>query len=480
MKKFSLIFMMILVLGLTACGKTTAKQETKQETSAEAESSTETEMKNYENAVKIQLSNSEILVDSEQISENTEDAVYKANDIIFYLEDQGIEYGEGTSEDEHSQIEADDHTVVHITKAGTYEISGILEAGQIFVDLGEDAKKDPEAVVTLILNNADITCTVAPAILFYNVYECAEDVEEEEAVMDVDTTAAGANLVLADGSTNKVYGSYIAKIYESCELSEDGTEVVDSKKLHKYDGALYSKMSMNVFGDTGILEINAENEGLDTEKHLTIHGGNIRIKSGNDAINVNEDNISVFTLNNGTVDIEITGTTGEGDGIDSNGWLIINGGTLNAYSCAISGDAGIDADKGIYINGGTVVATGNMNAELAGGKQVSVSFNSKEKLEGRKTYKVKDEDGNVVMEILPVNTFSVLVVSSAELTEDGNYSLWLDDTKIAEGTKAAMGMGGPGMGGPAMGGDKKPDGEMPHGGRPEGMEPPEKPDRQKK
>ena len=180
------------------------------------------------------------------------------------------------------------------------------------------------------------------------------------------------------------------------------------------------------------------------------------------------------------MDIEITGTTGEGDGIDSNGWLIINGGTLNAYSCATSGDAGIDADKGIYINGGTVVATGNMNAELAGGKQVSVSFNSKEKLEGRKTYKVKDEDGNVVMEILPVNTFSVLVVSSAELTEDGNYSLWLDDTKIAEGTKAAMGMGGPGMGGPAMGGDKKPDGEMPHGGRPEGMEPPEKPDRQKK
>ena len=96
MKKFSLIFMMTLVLGLTACGKTAAKQETKQETSAEAESSTETEMKNYENAVKIQLSNSEILVDSEQISENTEDAVYKANDIIFYLEDQGIEYGEGT------------------------------------------------------------------------------------------------------------------------------------------------------------------------------------------------------------------------------------------------------------------------------------------------------------------------------------------------------------------------------------------------
>ncbi len=52
----------------------------------------------------------------------------------------------------------------------------------------------------------------------------------------VDTSAAGANVVLADGSANTVTGSHVARIYK------EGT----TDKLHKYDGAFYSKMSMNV------------------------------------------------------------------------------------------------------------------------------------------------------------------------------------------------------------------------------------------
>ena len=60
-------------------------------------------------------------------------------------------------------------------------------------------KDDPKAVVTLILDNVDVTCTVAPALIFYNVYECdrafvAYDNEEDPAYQSsaiVDTTAAG-------------------------------------------------------------------------------------------------------------------------------------------------------------------------------------------------------------------------------------------------------------------------------------------------
>ena len=86
---------------------------------------------------------------------------------------------------------------------------------------------------------------MAPAVIFYNVYECGS-ADTETAVKDVDTSAAGANVLIADGTVNNITGSYVARIYkpDSVELSEDGTEVVDSKKLHKYDGAFYSKMSM--------------------------------------------------------------------------------------------------------------------------------------------------------------------------------------------------------------------------------------------
>lgn len=461
MKKICLLLTMTLALGLAGCQRSDTKTTVKEE-----EANTTVEAAEEENvpsdAVKIELSNSEILVDGEKISEDTEAAVYKANDIFFYLEGQGIEYGEGTKADEHSQIEADAHTVVHITEPGTYEVSGTLEAGQIFVDLGDGTKDEEEAVATVILNNADITCTVAPAILFYRTYECAGDVEEEDAVMDVDTGNAGANLVLADGSKNKVYGSYVAEIYESCELNEDGTEVIDSKRLHKYDGAVFSRRSINVFG-TGSLEIIAENEGLCSDMHMTINSGSIDIKSGNDGINTSEDNISVFTMNDGNLNIQVTGETGEGDGIDSNGWLIINGGVVNTSACATSGDAGIDADKGIYINGGTVTASGNMNAEIAGGEQISVSFNSRETLEAGKTYQVKDAEENVIMEVSPANAFTMLVLSAEGMNAEDKYTLWLDDTRISEGMTGAMGMRGPGMG----------DGKRPEGEMPEGMEPPE-------
>lgn len=486
MRKISVLLIITLVLGLTtSCGASdTANGGTDEavETSGDTEESVEEEAVE-EDVTRIVLSNSDILVNDEEISENPEDDVYKANDIIFYLEGQGIEYGEGTESDEHSQIEADAHTVVHITKPGTYELSGTMDAGQIFVDLGEDAKEDPEAVVTLILNGVDITCTVAPAIFFYNVYECAvteqedeagaedasleeteeaaaegtteEEVSEATAAMETDTAAAGANLRIADDTTNLVYGSYVAKIYESCELNEEGTEVVESKKLHKYDGAVYSRMSMNVFGDTGSLAITAENEGLDTEMHLTIQGGNIQITSGNDGINTNADNESVFTMNGGSLKITVTGKTGEGDGIDSNGWLVINGGIVETYACASSMDSGLDSDKGIFINGGTVTASGNMLDEISDGEQTHAVFMSQEALAGGEVYEVRDGEDNVIMEVSPENDFTVLVVSSETLTEDATYTLWLDREQVAESTQGAMGFGG---------------------GRPDGMEPPEEPD----
>ena len=197
--------------------------------------------------VQINLSDKKITVDGKEVTNDSTQAVYTANDIVFYLAGQDFTYGEGTEEDGHEKSEADTHTVVHITKPGRYVLSGELSAGQIAVDLGEDAESDPNAVVTLILNGVDITCTVAPAVIFYNVYECGV-ADEETATKDVDTSKAGANVIIADGTENNINGSYVAKIYKSYELNEDGTEVIDSKKLHKYDAAFYSKKTMNING----------------------------------------------------------------------------------------------------------------------------------------------------------------------------------------------------------------------------------------
>ena len=418
---------------LTGCGKSgsVSKKNIPAEETAESK--------------KIALSDSGITVDGAAISDDETAAVYAAQDIVYYEEGQGVAYGAGTDADAHSQEEADAHTVVHITQPGTYTLSGTLSAGQIAVDLGDGAEEDPEAVVTIVLDGVDITCTVAPAIIFYRVYECGS-ADMETATQTVDTSAAGANVVIADGAENRVTGSHVAKIYkpESVTLNADGTAVKEAKKLHKYDGALYSKMSMNVSGGeagTGTLEIVADNEGLDSELHLTINSGNIHILAGNDGINTNEDGVSVTTINGGTLRIEVTGETGEGDGIDSNGWLVINGGTVIAAACSDSADSGLDSDNGIYINGGIVIASGNMYDAVDGGDQTYAVFQFAQKQSGGQTYTLKNAAGETVLEMTPENAFQYLVVSAPGLAE-GEYTLWCGDTQLGASTGSVGGPSG--------------------------------------
>ena len=423
---------------LTGCGKSgsVSKKNIPAEETAESK--------------KITLSDSGITVDGAAISDDETAAVYAAQDIVYYEEGQGVAYGAGTDADAHSQEEADAHTVVHITQPGTYTLSGTLSAGQIAVDLGDGAEEDPEAVVTIVLDGVDITCTVASAIIFYRVYECGS-ADMETATQTVDTSAAGANVVIADGTENRVTGSHVAKIYkpESVTLNADGTAVEEAKKLHKYDGALYSKMSMNVSGGeagTGTLEIVADNEGLDSELHLTINSGNIHILAGNDGINTNEDGVSVTTINGGTLRIEVTGETGEGDGIDSNGWLVING--------------------------GIVIASGNMYDAVDGGDQTYAVFQFAQKQSGGQTYTLKNAAGETILEMTPENAFQYLVVSAPGLAE-GEYTLWCGDTQLGASTGS--------VGGPS-GGMGRPDGQPPEGapgqkpeGADDGQQPPEPP-----
>ena len=430
----------------------------------------------------IVLSDDGVTVNGE--AAGTEGPVYLSTDIIYYEDletyESGNPYGEGGEADRHSAEEAAAHTVVNITEPGIYRVSGLLSQGQLRVDLGENAAEDPEAVVYLILDNADITCTVAPAILFLNVYECDGDWSAETAQAEVDTTAAGANLILAEGSQNRVNGSYVAKIFKDNE---------EEKKLWKQDGAIYSYMSMNIYGP-GSLDLYAENEGVDTERHLTIYGGNLNIRSGNDGINTNEDGVSVTTINGGNLHI-IAGLGDEGDGIDSNGYLVINGGTV-VSSANPAADAGLDSDMGSYVNGGTVIALGStMDWAESDSQQVTMNLQFAQYQSSGSAIVITDANGNYVFAYDPsedevlgenVRQYMGAVISSPNFAVGESYQVYLDGTltgtdeggvfdvatitdyadgirQAYTGTDVGMGMGGFGGG---MGG-QRPDSGFPSG-----------------
>lgn len=259
----------------------------------------------------------------------------------------------------HSEEEAYNNAVLHITQPGTYVLSGEWN-GQVWVDLGDSDTTftDETAKVNLVLNGVDINCTVAPAIVYNSVYECDNTWEDQSSwSYNVDTTDAGAILTVADDTVNNLNGTNIFRILKTQYKS--GSTSVQKKRL-KQDGALYSYQSLNIEGgekDTGILNLTAGYEGLGSELHLTINGGNININSQDDGINVNEDSVSVVTINGGVLHI-LAGLGSEGDGIDSNGYLVVNGGTVITMANP-GADSGMDSDFGSFIFGGNVVALGS-------------------------------------------------------------------------------------------------------------------------
>lgn len=418
----------------------------------------------------------------------------------------------------HSEDEAWNNPVLHITQPGTYELSGTWH-GQIWIDLGDqdDTFTDENAKVTLILNGVDVTCDAAPALVFYSVYEADNGWEDRGNYgPEVDISDAGAKVILADDSVNNFTGTNVYRMLKTKYKDDDYTdEVKVQKKQRKIDGAFYSFRSMLIDSQekgNGVLNVTAGFEGMDSELHLTINGGKVNIQSQDDGMNVNEDGVSVLTVNGGELHI-VAGLGAEGDGVDSNGYLVVNGGMVISAAKPIS-DSGLDSDRGSYINGGYVVATGStMDWAETQSKQVTLNLQFSADQASDEAIIVTDLNDKVIFAYDPDKdettgsnnrgyrgavisspefrfgeTYHVYVGGNAEGTEtDGLYDVTTvigfsgAKRQVYTGTDIrGFGPGKPGgfPGGPEGMPPMTPDGQGGFPGRPEGM-PPIPPDGQK-
>ncbi len=260
----------------------------------------------------------------------------------------------------HSAEEAYNNPVLHINEPGTYRLKGTWH-GQIWLDPGIDSQ------VVVILDGVEVSCDVAPAIVFHDVHECGPEDASVVAQASRDIGAevaenAGAVVIIASGSTNTFTGSNVYRILKPAKKNDnvtaiDGTDVSQQKKLYKMDGAFYSFASMVIGSESnsngGTLNITSTTyEGIGSEMHLTIDSGTINVTAEDDGINVNEDNVSVFTLNGGNLKI----TAKNGDGIDSNGYIVLNSGTLDISAVRDSdqldaqAEGPLDSVNGVYLS----------------------------------------------------------------------------------------------------------------------------------
>ena len=418
-KKISVFCSVVLIIlcSFTGCGEIIAPQEDDGKI-------------HYRNEIDIDISDDKITANGRTVYKTISN-IYISNDVVYYEDkdfyESGRPYGLGTDSDKHSAEEAAEVTVLNIMQAGTYRLHGKLSNGQIRIDLSKRARENANAVVTLIFDGLDVNCDIAPAIIFKNVFECDLNENPELAASDVDTSKAGANIIIADGSVNNISGSHVAKIFKDKK---------GEKKQWKQDGTIYSYMSMNIYGEpenSGILNVTSDFEGISTEKHITINGGNIFIVAQNDGINVNNE-CSVAAINGGNMRIMAGLSEDGGDGIDSNGWIVTNGGTTVSVGHRLT-DSGMDDEKACYLNGGTFVSFGSMVdwAELDS-KQACFNLQFKEDISTSRAITITDKGGNIVFcydlsddEILspyPSRRMGV-VISSPNFSVGDTYNIYL-------------------------------------------------------
>ena len=353
-----------------------------------------------ESVQQIILSDEGILVNNEAISTVDTNNMYLSN---------GMSNG-GTSENAmNANIQITN--VVNIKNSGTYEFTGTLTDGQIAIDANKLAGN-----VTIILNNVNITCKNAPAIFVDN--------------SKLDSASYTVTIKVADGSTNIIAGGKIKQSVEGWEDQSNLLYYVDKGhdddgnyyERYKYDGAISSDVSLKFEGN-GTLTVNAlAKEGIESKKHITINSGNYIINALDDGINACTDEESVITINDGTILVNVLPKAEEGDGIDSNGSIYINGGKVFAFASEKSQDSGLDSDTGIYINGGYVVGTGNMADEVSTASEqtfMQVQFDNKIAKDTLLT--ILNESKNPIIAFKSNRAYTILTISSPKLQNGEHY-----------------------------------------------------------
>ena len=352
--------------------------------------------------IRVSLSDEEILVNDTEISNEENGFIYLSN---------GMNNGASSEVAMSANIAV--QNVINIESAGVYEFSGTLSDGQIAVNAN-----NINGEVRIILNNVNITCEEAPAVFVYS-----KDTESENCKVIISTASGSENTVTSNGKVKVSVEGWEDQSSVLYSIEKDYDDSGEYFERYKYDAAISSDISL-IFDGEGILNVNSnEKEGIESKMHLTFNEGTYIINSYDDALNASADGKSIITINDGFIVANVLLEAEEGDGIDSNGYLYINGGTVYAFANPGS-DSGIDSDLGTYINGGTVIAIGDMFERVnSENDNTIIQMQLLNKVSDGDTILIVDENNDTVFAFKSDRDFSVLTFSSANLKGE-NYGVY--------------------------------------------------------
>lgn len=408
---------------------------------------------------------------------------------------------------------------VTITKGGAYILSGTLADGQILVDADEDevqivlngaditnsdgpalyVKKAGKVYITLVGGTVNTLSDGAS-------YQVEGDENEPDACVfsKADLTINGSgnltvngnydggivtkdDLVVAGGTIRVTALEDGVKGKDSVavcggsltvEAGDDGVSASNDEDADKgwlsMDGG---SLTVSVGGDGvhaegalvingGVIHILKSEEGLEG-RSITLNGGDVVLTAADDGVNaaggvgsVDSDSMQASPVNY----IHVAGgslwVNAGGDGIDANGALLVEGGSV-FVSQSGQADGALDTGSGAVITGGIVVAAGSsqMGQNFAtASTQRSFLYNFDSVCAAGTLLTVTAADGTEIVTFAPELDYQCVVVSTPELA-DGTYTVSAGD-RSGEITLAGMTASNSGMMG-AMGGGQRPQGMTP-------------------
>lgn len=195
----------------------------------------------------------------------------------------------------------------------------------------------------------------------------------------------------------------------------------------------------NLIINGGSITVSQSYEGLEGQK-VTVTGGNIDITASDDGINAagsssssstggrpdSSDSNALITIGGGYIVVDASG-----DGIDSNGNIVISDGTLLVSGPADNGNGAFDYGGEATVSGGTVILCGSSG--MAQGfsdksDQASFMYTLNSSASAGSSVALTDENGNVLASFIPAKQYNNVVISTPSLKNGSSYKLVIGGT----------------------------------------------------
>ena len=237
--------------------------------------------------------------------------------------------------------------------------------------------------------------------------------------------------------------------------------------LKSGDDAIHADATITVEG--GKIDIPISYEGLESPV-ITINDGELNVTASDDAINItnadgegndSETGVknpftavsenSLLTVNGGTVTLD-----SYGDGIDSNGNILMNGGYLYVSGSVNDGNNATDYAGEFTVNGGTIVSSGmsGMYQSISADSKVAVIDYFPASVISAGTVVSLYDGSTLIDEFTVLKQANAIMIASDKITSGSTYTLSSGGETVevtaGEPTDSAFGPGG--FGGPGRSG----------------------------